>query len=162
MIVFVTVLSFLLDGIITKYISTNTIFLPLLTVMSLIIIYPYFKEPYKYFRYCSILGILYDIVYTNTIFYNFFIFILLGLIITFFYYIFSNRLLNTIILGFIIIIVYKFINYVFILIIKNNNLNFKVLLTNIFNSLLLNILFLILGFILTKYYSKKHKILRIN
>ena len=162
MIVFVTVLSFLLDGIITKYISTNTIFLPLLTVMSLIIIYPYFKEPYKYFRYCSILGILYDIVYTNTIFYNFFIFILLGLIITFFYYIFSNRLLNTIVLGFIIIIVYKFINYVFILIIKNNNLNFKVLLTNIFNSLLLNILFLILGFTFTKYYSKKHHILRIN
>lgn len=162
MIVFITVLSFLLDGIISKYISTNTFFLPLLTIMSLIIIYPYFKEPYKYFRYCSILGILYDIAYANTIFYNFFIFILLGLIITFFYYIFSNRLLNTIVLGLITVLIYKFINYLFILVFKNYNLIFKDLLTNIINSLLLNILFLILGYVLTKYYSKKHKILRIN
>ncbi|MBE6149861.1 MAG: hypothetical protein E7170_03990 [Firmicutes bacterium] len=162
MIVFTTVLSFLLDGIISKYISTNTIFLPLLTIMSLIIIYPYFKEPYKYFKYCSILGILYDIAYTNTIFYNFFIFIILGFIITFFYYIFSNRLLNTIILGFIVIILYKLINYLFILIFINNKLTFKVLYTNIYSSLLVNIIFLILGYILTKYYSKRHKLLRIN
>jgi len=162
MIVFTTVLSFLLDGIISKYISTNTIFLPLLTIMSLIIIYPYFKEPYKYFKYCSILGILYDIAYTNTIFYNFFIFIILGFIITFFYYIFSNRLLNTIILGFIVIILYKLINYLFILFFINNKLTFKVLYTNIYSSLLVNIIFLILGYILTKYYSKRHKLLRIN
>jgi len=162
MIVFTSVLSFILDGIISKYINFPNLFMPLLTIMSLIIIFPYFHEPYKYFRYCAILGMLYDIAYMNTIFYNFFIFVLLGFIISFFYYIFKTSITITMFISLIVIISYRTINTLFILLFKTIPINFNIYLYSIYSSLILNIIFCIIGYILTKLYSKKHNILRNN
>ena len=44
MIVFISILSFLLDGILSRYILQTTLFLPLFTIVSLVIIYPYFNN----------------------------------------------------------------------------------------------------------------------
>lgn len=162
MIVFVSILAFLLDGILSKYLTSSSLFIPLFTVMSLIIIYPYFQIKYKYFRYSMILGLLYDIAYTNTIFYNFFIFILLCLIISFFYYIFSNTLYITFFISIIIVFVYRLIDIIFLLIFKNNNINFTLFIKSIYSSLILNVLFCIIGYIFTNIYSKKKNILRIS
>ena len=161
MIIFVSVISLLLDGVISKY-ASNSLFIPLITIMSLIIIYPYFQNSYKYIRYCAILGFLYDIAYMNTIFYNFFIFIILGIFISFLYYLFSNTLFVTILISLAIIFVYRIINMLFVLIFKGNNINLNIFIKSIYSSLILNILFCILGYVLTKKYSKKHNILRIN
>lgn len=162
MIVFVSVLSVILDIIISKYVSNNSLFIPLFTIISLIIIYPYFHKPYKYFKYCAIIGILYDIAYTNTLFYNFFIFILLGFIISFFYYLFSNTLNITILISIITIVSYRIINLLFFIIFKKIDFNFDIFLKSIYSSLIINIIYCILGYILTKKYSKKHHILRTN
>ena len=162
MIVFISVISLLLDGILSKYINVNSILIPLFTIMSLIIIYPYFYDQKKYLRYCAILGLLYDIAYMNTVFYNFFVFILLAFIISFFYYLFSNKLLITIFISLITICSYRIINYLFLVVIKNYDINFNVLLKSIYSSLILNVIFCILGYILSKLYSKKHNILRTN
>lgn len=71
MIIFISVFSFLLDGILSKYLI-KTIFAPMLTIVSLVIIYPYFNNNnYRYLKYNAIIGLLYDIVYMDTIFYNF-------------------------------------------------------------------------------------------
>jgi rod shape-determining protein MreD len=162
MIVFVSVLSFLLDGIISKYITSNTLFIPLLTLMSLIVIYPYFKESYKYFRYCAILGFLYDIAYMNTIFYAFFIFILIGFIISYFYYLFSNTLFITILISLFVICFYRIINALFFITFKSANIDFTMFIKSIYSSIILNVVFCVLAYILTNKYSKKHHILRIN
>ena len=162
MIVFVSVLSIILDIIISKYVSNDSLFIPLFTIISLIIIYPYFHKPYKYFKYCANLGILYDIAYTNTLFYNFFIFILLGFIISFFYYLFSNTLNITILISIITIVSYRIINLLFFIIFKKIDFNFDIFLKSIYSSLIINIIYCILGYILTKKYSKKHNILRTN
>lgn len=162
MIVFVSVLSLILDGILSKYISSTSFLIPLFTIMSLIIIFPYFHKPYKYFRYCAILGILYDIAYTNTLFYNFFIFIILGFIISYFYYLFSNTLNITLLISVIVIIIYRIINFIYFIIFKQVNFNLELFLKSIYSSLIINIIFCILGYILTKKYSKKHNILRAN
>ena len=75
MIVFISIVSFFLDGILSKYISLNSIFLPLFTIVSLVIIYPYFNNNiYRYLKFVAIIGILYDITYLNTVFFNFFIY----------------------------------------------------------------------------------------
>lgn len=162
MIVFVSVLSLLLDGIISKYIISNTLFIPLFTIMALIIIYPYFHVSYKYFRYCAILGLLYDIAYMNTIFYNFFVFMLLAYIISFFYYLFSNTLLITILISLIVICSYRIINALFLLIFKGGCISFNIFIESIYSSVILNVIFCVLGYILTNRYSKKHNILRSN
>lgn len=162
MIVFISVLSFIFDGIISKYINYNSLFIPLLTIMSLIIIYPYFKTPYRYFKYCAIIGLLYDIAYMNTIFYSSFVFILMAIVVSFFYYMFSNTLRITIVISFTIICLYRIINLLFLFIFKGVSINFDNFIKSIYSSIILNVSFCILGYVLSKIYSKKHNILRIN
>lgn len=161
MIVFISILSFLLDGILSRYILQTTLFLPLFTIVSLVIIYPYFNNNnLKYFRYVAIIGLLYDITYLNTLFFNFFIFVMIGFIIGLFNYLLSNNLYTSTIITVIAIILYRVINYLFVVIFKNQPFDFMNLLESIYSSLLLNIVYCIIIYITTELYSKKHKILR--
>ena len=161
MIVFISILSFLLDWILSRYILPTTLFLPLFTIVSLVIIYPYFNNNnLKYFRYVAIIGLLYDITYLNTLFFNFFIFVMIGFIIGLFNYLLSNNLYTSTIITVIAIILYRIINYLSVVIFKNQPFDFMNLLESIYSSLLLNIIYCIIIYITTELYSKKHKILR--
>lgn len=161
MIVLVSVISFLLDGILSRYILPTSLFLPLFTIVSLVIIYPYFNNNnYRYFRYVAIIGLLYDITYLNTLFFNFFIFIMIGFIVGLLNYLLSNNIYTSILITIISIVVYRIINYLFVVIFKNQLFNFYDLLESIYSSLLLNIIYCIIIYVFTEIYSKKHKILR--
>ena len=160
MIIFISMLSFFLDGILSKYISSSSLFLPLFTIVSLIIIYPYFNNNYyRYFKYIAILGLLYDIAYMNMVFYNFFIFMLLGFINIFVNYFVSNRLYINIIITIILIIIYRSINFIFINI-TGDGLGISYLLKSIYSSLILNILYCGFIYLISEWYSKKHKIFK--
>lgn len=162
MIVFISMISFFLDGILSKYISPNSLFLPLFTLVSLVIIYPYFNNNnYRYFKYIAILGLLYDIAYMNMLFYNFFIFMLLGFVNIFIKYLLSHRLYINVIVTIILIIIYRFINFIFINI-TIGNIDFYDLIKNIYSSLILNIIYCIFIYLISEWYSKKHKILKSN
>lgn len=161
MIVIVTMLSFFLDGILSKYILPNTFFLPLFTIVSLVIIYPYFNNNnFRYFKFISLIGLLYDITYFNTLFYNFFIFIILGFIIGLLNYLLSNNLYTNLLTTIIIIIIYRIILFLIIFIFKNHTYSLFELLQSIYKSLILNIIYCIVIYILTEIYSRKYKILR--
>lgn len=160
MILFISLVSFLCDGLLSKYLHA-TVFLPLLTITSLVIIFPYFnKNHHRFLKYIAIMGILYDICYANTLLYNFFIFLIIGYLIMVIDYIFSNSLYITIVANIVCIIFYRVINMLFLIIFHGLSFSFPELLKSIYSSLLLNIIFCILGYILTKKYSVKHKILR--
>ena len=160
MIIFISILSFFLDSILSKYISPNSLFLPLFTIVSIVIIYPYFNNNnYRYFKYIAILGLLYDITIMNMIFYNFFIFMILGFINIFIKYLLSHRLYINIIITIILIIVYRFINFIFINI-TVGNVNAFELFKSIYSSLILNIIYCTIIYLITEWYSKKHKILK--
>lgn len=161
MIVLISIFSFLLDGILSRYILPTSLFLPLFTIVSLVIIYPYFNNNnLKYFRYVAIIGLLYDITYLNTLFFNFFIFVIIGFVVGLFNYLLSNNLCTSIIMSIITIILYRIINYLFVVIFKNYSFDFMDLLESIYSSLILNIIYCIIIYIITELYSKKHKILR--
>lgn len=161
MIIFISMFSFILDGLLMRYLGYNTIFLPLLTLVSLILIYPYFNDNnYRYFKYIAILGLLYDIVYMNTLFFNFFIFMILGFVIVLLNYLLSNNLFINVLITIITIILYRVINYLFYFFIGSIEFSFKVLLNNILCSLILNIIYCIIIYVISEYYSKKNKIFR--
>ena len=62
------IISFVLDSIISNFLSINTLFAPLFTLMSLVIVYPYFNGNNKNFLITSfVTGVAYDLIYTNTI-----------------------------------------------------------------------------------------------
>ena len=161
MIIFISVLSFLLDGILSRYILPNSIFLPLFTIVSLVLIYPYFNNNNaRYFKYSAILGLLYDITYTNTIFFNFFVFIIVAFVVGLLNYLLSNNWYVNIFITVISICVYRMINYLFFVFFKNQQFSFSVLCKSIYSSLLLNIIYFVILYLLTELYSNKKKILR--
>lgn len=161
MIVFVSMLSFFLDGILSRYISLNTLFLPLFTIVSLVIIYPYFNnDNFRYFKFVAIIGLLYDIAYFNTLFYNFFLFLIIGFVIGLINYLLSNNLYTNILMAIISITIYRILTFLLVIIFKTNAFSFFDLIQSIYNSLILNIIYCILIYIITEIYSKKKHILR--
>lgn len=160
MILVVSIISFILDGVLSKYLFSS-LFIPLLTIISLIIIYPYFRNNnYRFLKYTFIIGLLYDISYANTLFYHTFIFLILGLIIILINYLFSRSLFININISIICIISYRVIDYLFLIIFKNFDISSISLFKTIYSSFLLNIVYCIILYIITEKYSKKHKILR--
>lgn len=161
MIVLVSMISFFLDGILSRYILSDSLFLPLFTIVSLVIIYPYFNnDNFRYFKFLSLIGLLYDITYFNTLFYNFFIFLILGFVIGLLNYLLSNNLYTNILITIISITIYRIITFIFMLMFKTNVYSLTDLLKSIYNSLILNIIYCIVIYFLTEFYSKKNNILR--
>lgn len=160
MIVLISMISFFLDGILSRYILLNSLFLPLFTIVSLVIIYPYFNnDNFRYFKFIAIIGLLYDIAYFNTLFYNFFIFIALGFIIGLINYLLSNNIYTNILMTVASITTYRIITFLITIIFKTSY-PLSELLQSIYSSLILNIIYCLIIYIITELYSKKNKILR--
>lgn len=156
MIYLILVISFLLDNLISFFLNTNLLFNPLLSLVSLIIIFRYYhrKDENKYLITSFVLGLVYDIVCTDTIFLNAGIYLLLSLFIIKFYKIFSYNLLNSAILLIIVIIIYRSITF---LVLSNFNFisfNLYHLLRSIYSSLILNLLYLSFFFLKKKKYKR--------
>ena len=68
MICTVLIVSFVLESIFTNIVSTDSILIPLFTITSFILIYPYFrKKNTNYIIVCLIIGLLYDIKDPNEV-----------------------------------------------------------------------------------------------
>lgn len=156
MIYLILVISFLLDNLISFFLNTNLLFNPLLSLVSLIIIFRYYhrKDENKYLITSFVLGLVYDIVCTDTVFLNAGIYLLLSLFIIKFYKIFSYNLPNSAILLIIVIIIYRSITF---LVLSNFNFisfNLYHLLQSISSSLILNLLYLSFFFLKKKKYKR--------
>ena len=78
-------ISLMIDGILTNFLPYNvsslSLFTPLTTLVSLIIVYPlYYHRNRDYYMMAFILGIIYDLFYTNLLFLNGFLFLLIALL----------------------------------------------------------------------------------
>lgn len=156
MIYLILVISFLFDNLISFFLNINLLFNPLLSLVSLIIIFRYYhrKDENKYLITSFVLGLVYDIVCTDTVFLNAGIYLLLSLFIIKFYKIFSYNLLNSAILLIIVIIIYRSITF---LVLSNFNFisfNLYHLLQSIYSSLILNLLYLSFFFLKKKKYKR--------
>ena len=156
MIYLILVISFLFDNLISFFLNINLLFNPLLSLVSLIIIFRYYhrKDENKYLITSFVLGLVYDIVCTDTVFLNAGIYLLLSLFIIKFYKIFSYNLLNSAILLIIVIIIYRSITF---LVLSNFNFisfNLYHLLRSIYSSLILNLLYLSFFFLKKKKYKR--------
>jgi len=163
MTVIVLIISFILDNLISNFIPLNSVLVPLFTIMSLIIIYPYFtNHKNKYLLACFIVGICYDLIYTNTIVIHGFLFLLLGFIITRMNLLLANNFINVVIMGIILIVVYRSLTYGLILITANASFDLFNLFRSIYSSLIMNIFFVSIAYIITDKISYKFKIHKAN
>lgn len=153
MIIINILLSFILDGIIS---SVNNILLPLFSLLSLIFIYPYFKNNYIKYIVCSfILGLFYDVIYTNTPFFNAGIFLFIGILNYCFFKYFKNNNLNNLLLGICIIILYRLFTFLILLFVGFISFSFVNLLNSIYLSLVINLAYLYIFSVINKYFLDK-------
>ena len=154
----ICVISFLLDGYISSCISMDSLFYPLFSIICLIVIFPYFKHrDKKFFYYAGGLGFLYDLVYTDTLYLNFLLFLLLALSIRQLYFWFSSNILSTIFLSFLSIIFYRFTTYFLLVLIGYLPLKWHILWEGIYSSILLNILYSVLLYLICDYLARSLK-----
>lgn len=141
--ILIIIISFILEGAFTNLVSIDSIFLPLFTISSLVITYPYFNKEKKYlFIIVSfIIGIIYDIAYTNSLFINTFTFVLCSLIIILINKYIKEHFISKMIINFIMLILFKLISYLLLFIFRFINFNYNTLLKGIYSSLILNIIY---------------------
>ncbi len=154
------IISFILEGIFTNLISINSLLLPLFTITSFVFTYIYFNKEKKYtFIIISfIIGILYDIAYTNSLFINTFTFLICSLLIILINRYIKDSFISRMIINILIIISFKFISYLLLFIFGFINFNYNILIKGIYSSLILNIIYgLFLYFICDKIDNKLNR-----
>ena len=150
----ISLIIIILDGAITyfipSYFNKLNLFYPMLTI-SLI---PFlFEGSIKdYYKICFIIGIIYDLLYSNIFLYNALLFLLLSKIDSKLMKYFKNSLFFYIILVIINIFLYDLICYLLVLITNYQVVTISDLIYKLKNSLLLNIMSSFVYFFLFKKY----------
>lgn len=154
MIWIIILISFILEGFIPNFVSNNTLFNNCFTLISLIIIYPYFKNDFYKFHFIAlILGLIVDIAYTDMLFFNAFLYSITSYFIRLFYNE-KGFIINTLmIVG--IISIYRLIGYILLYIVGYLPFSINVLVSSIITSLILNILYFWIFKILLNFNHKK-------
>lgn len=159
------IISLLLDGIINNLLPfiDLSLFTPLLTLISIIIIYPlYIKKKKEYLITLFITGIIYDLLYTNQLFLNGVIFLIIGIIIMNLYNKISINYLIILLFSLLIIIIYILLTGLILLIFNVVPISINKLLYIIKNSILLNLIYSEILYIILKRMPKKYKKTSIN
>ena len=163
----ILLISIILDGVLTNFlpylVNDLSIFTPLLTVVSIFILYPLNrKKENKFFILIFIVGIIYDLLYTNLLFLNGLIFVLIALISKVIYKNFEISYLKIIIYTIIIIVIYESVYAGILFIYRVVPVTFIKLLYKISHTLILNIIYTELLYLIINKLPKKYKRISIN
>ena len=159
MINLLLLLSLILDGILSVYIDTTSYLLPLLTLTTIYIIYPLYKNKQKTYNVIIIItGVMYDLLYTNLLFFHAIVFYLISKLIKYIYKNYNQNFFKTVLYLIIIISSYELLTSGIFFLLKVVNITTSKIVYKIIHSLLLNLIYAsILYLILKKRLSSTHK-----
>lgn len=160
-------ISIILDGVLTNYlpylVNDLSFFTPLLTVVSIFILYPLNrKKEIKFFIIIFIVGIIYDLLYTNLLFLNGLLFVLITLISKIIYKNFETSYFKLIIYTILVIIVYETVYAGILFIYRIVPITLYKLIYKISHTLILNIIYTELLYFIINKLPKKYKRISIN
>lgn len=155
--IIIVIVSFLLEGVISNFVSINGYLAPLFTLVSLIMIYPLFEESTNYYKYAFLTGLAYDLFYTDTIIFHAIIFCFMAFIIMRLNLVLSDNFINVLIIIALSILVYRVLTYGLLVFINSMDFDFKVLGFSILKSMILNLLYGSVLFVLIQKFKKKRK-----
>ena len=163
--ILIIVMSFIIDGILTNFLPyiELSLFMPLLTLISIFLIYPFYKKSdTKYFLIVIIVGIIYDLFYTNLLFFNSLLFLLVAYLSKTIY---KNLEISSIKLPIyitIVIITYEILTALILLIFNVVPITFSNVLYKISHSIILNIIYSEIIYLILKLVPEKYKKININ
>ena len=165
-IIIYTIISFLLDGLLSNYMSINIIdpsyFRTIYSIISLVIIYNYFDNNTKYLKILLVLGMFFDIVYTNTFLLNVVLFLIIYLIIKKINIFIPNNIFTINLKSILSITIYHILSYLILLLSNYHNYSIRLLTLILSRSIIVTIIYttisyLVLKKIYFKIYDKKIK-----
>ena len=165
MIIYV-ILSFLLDGLLSNYFSTFIVdpsyLRTIYSVISLVIIFPYFENKKKYFYILISLGILFDIVYTNTFILNIVLFLLIYIFLNIIDYYLPYNLFTINLRGLLAITIYHIFSYLILLFSHYNNYSFNLFILILSRSIIMTIIYATISYLVIKkiYYQKDNRLIK--
>lgn len=148
--ILILIIAFYLDGLLSNMFIVSDYLYPLCFLLSLVLIYPSFQksELSKYYLISLIMGLLYDIVYTNTLFINFIIFFLIAILIKNIYNLVSNNYLSLILISFLVIVIYRTLTYLILSIINYKFLSIDLLFNSFYSSIITNFIYITILYLL--------------
>lgn len=156
------VVSFLLEGIMSNIfpstLSNISYFTTIYIIISFAIIYPYFDNAKKFFILIFIFGILFDILYTSTIFVNTFIFIIIGIVIKILYNVLPENVFMTNIISYIGIIIYHILSFIILMITGYMDYSIILLFNIIIHSIFMTIIYTSISYFVIKFIYNKFDI----
>ena len=140
------IISFILEGILNSVLYK---LIPLFTLTSIVTTSYYYKKDVT-IKYSVLIGLLYDITYTNTVILNSVIFFIIAFVIIFYNKNVKKSLLNLIILNIISIIFYLIFTYFLQLLFNYINFDLKKLTSSVIKSITVNTIYLLIMSIILK------------
>ena len=162
MIVAITyvIISFLLDGIVSNLIPFNLVdpswFKTIYSIISLVILYNYFDNQKKYLSILIVLGIFFDIIYTNTFILNVIVFLIIYLILSRLDYIITTNIFTINLKSIVCISLYHILTYIILLLSNYNDYSIKLLGLILLRSIIMTIIYTSISYLLmNKIYDNK-------
>ena len=143
--ILIIIISFILDYFLSLYLPyerNNLSYLtPLFIPILIYLLYPRFKDKKKYILISIIIGIIYDLIYTNLLFFNGILFLIISLITILIYKYFKNNIyLNNIYLLFIIIL-YELVSILIYILFGVITISFSDVIYRITHVIIINIIY---------------------
>ena len=163
----IIIISIILDGILSNFlpytIGNLSCFTPLLTLVSLFLIYPFYvKKTKKYYIVALVMGLIYDLLYTNLLFYNSILFLIIAILIKYLYKNFEVNYFNIILYIIVIITSYETIQALIISSLQLVPITISKLIYKTTHSLILNIIYTEIVYFIIQKLPKKYKKININ
>lgn len=163
MVYIILIFSFLFETMFTNIVTIDSFLIPLFLLTSLSILYPYFKKNKLTFFIASVIcGFFYDIMVTNSPFINTISFGICSGIIVLSYNYMNYNIVNSNFINVIIIMIYRIVSYLLLFIIDFIKFNRNNLLQGIYNSILVNIIYGVILYIVIDLISKIFNIKRVE
>lgn len=154
------ILSFFIDGIMSSITSFSLVnpgyFRTIYSIISLIVIYNYFDNKKKYLWIMLVVGILFDIVYTNTFIVNIVILFVIYIVLVNLDYVIPTNIITINIKSIVCICLYHILTYIILLLANYNSYNMRLLFLIIRGSIIMTIVYSTISYlIMNKIYGDK-------
>lgn len=145
MTIILIIISLILDGYLSVIFSNSSYFIPLLTLSTLYLIYPLYKKNTNNYIFTVIItGLIYDLLYTNLLFFHAIIFYLVSQIIIRISKKYNQQTLSTILNLIFIITIYEIVVASIFFIFRVTTITLSNVIIKILKSLTLNIIYAII------------------
>lgn len=158
---FFAFISLVLESALSIYLKSP--FLPLFSLTSLVILYPFFNnKDQKFIVFASLYGLFYDIVMTDTLLLNFLAFLIIGIFIVYINQFLTNNFLLVMLITSLVIIAYRMIILLILFLIGYSPFNMSLLTSSITSSLLANVIYAFMFYLIFDFISRKYHINKID